>query len=246
LNAFGKLLRIETKLFLREPAGVVFALALPLIVLIALGFVPSFREHKPDLGGATVIDLYVPILIGLSLATHALSMLPVLIATYRERGILRRMSATPVGPSRLLAAQAVLQLGVFLTMAALILVVGRLAFGVPLPGNPLGFLLAILLTGTACFAIGTLLAAVLPSSRVAGPVTTLVYFPMLFFAGVWVPREVMPQLVNRIGDFTPLGAGVQAIRDASAGAWPRPLHLAVLLAITVLASAAATKLFRWR
>jgi ABC-2 type transport system permease protein len=173
-------------------------------------------------------------------------MLPVLMATYRERGILRRMSATPVRPSRLLAAQAVLQLGVVVLMIVLIMAIGGLAFGVSLPQNVVGFVLAILATVAACFSIGTLLSAVLPSNRVAAPVTMLLYFPMLFFAGLWVPREVMPALINRIGDFTPLGAGVQSIRDASTGGWPSLLHLTVLLAIAILASAGAVKYFRWR
>ncbi|GAA3391931.1 ABC transporter permease [Cryptosporangium minutisporangium] len=245
MSAFGKLLTVETKLFLREPTGLIFTLAVPVVVLVALGSVPSFREDNPDLGGASVIDLYVPILIGLCLATQAMNALPVLVATAREQGILRRMSATPVPPSRLLAAQTLVQVGVFVLMALLLLAIGRLAFGVPLPANPAAFVVAFLLAAGASFAVGMLLSAVLPNNRVATPVTMLIYFPMLFFAGLWLPREIMPDVINRIGDFTPLGAGVQAIRDASAGEWPSLLHVAVLLVITVAGATAASKLFRW-
>jgi ABC-2 type transport system permease protein len=55
----------------------------------------------------------------------------------------------------------------------------------------------------------------------------------------------MPEALRRVGDFTPLGAGVQALQDAIAGAWPRPLHLAVLAAFAAAAGLAAAKLFRW-
>jgi ABC-2 type transport system permease protein len=67
---------------------------------------------------------------------------------------------------------------------------------------------------------------------------------MMFLAGLYFPREVMPAVLRRIGDFTPLGAGVQALQDAT-GAWPRPLHLAVLAAFAIAACLAAAKLFRW-
>jgi ABC-2 type transport system permease protein len=68
---------------------------------------------------------------------------------------------------------------------------------------------------------------------------------MMFLAGLYFPREVMPEVLRRIGDFTPLGAGVQALQDATTGAWPQPLHLAVLAAIAIGASLTAARLFRW-
>jgi ABC-2 type transport system permease protein len=113
------------------------------------------------------------------------------------------------------------------------------------PEQPLGFLVAFVLAAASLFAVGLLVAAVAPSGKAASGIGTVLFFPLLFFAGLWVPRDAMPEVLRRIGDFTPLGAGVQAMQDASTGAWPQLLHLAVMAAVTIAASLAAAKLFRW-
>jgi len=55
----------------------------------------------------------------------------------------------------------------------------------------------------------------------------------------------MPATLRQIGDFTPLGAGVQALQDAAAGTWPHPLHLIVLAAYVLVFGAVASVVFRW-
>ncbi len=105
MNPLTKLTLTEVRLFFREPLAVFFALAFPPILLAILGSVPSFREPNKDLGGARVVDLYAPIVIALSIATMAFSGLPQILATYREKGVLRRMATTPVRPVVVLAAQ---------------------------------------------------------------------------------------------------------------------------------------------
>jgi hypothetical protein len=98
LQGLPKLTFVETKLFLREPAAVFFALAVPLLLLVILGSIPGFRQPISDLGGLRVIDLYLPIIVAIALTTLGLSTLPTALATYRERGILRRLATTP-GPT---------------------------------------------------------------------------------------------------------------------------------------------------
>jgi ABC-2 type transport system permease protein len=67
----------------------------------------------------------------------------------------------------------------------------------------------------------------------------------MFFAGLWTPREVMPKVLQRIGDFTPLGAGERALHDAATGHWPSLLPVVVLIGYVIVFGAAAAKLFRW-
>lgn len=240
-----KLLLAETRLFLREPVGVFFALAFPSILIGILGNVPDFGTAEPDLGGLRVIDLYVTIAITLILGMLALQLAPQTLATYRERGILRRMATTPVHPAKLLAAQLASTLIVALVSIAVVLTIGRVAFAVALPHQFAGFLLALVLTAGALVAIGLFVAAVAPSGKAGGAIGSILFFPVMFFAGLWAPREAMSPMLRRIGDFTPLGAGVQALHDATAGAWPHAGQLLVLLAYVVVFGAAAVRFFRW-
>jgi ABC-2 type transport system permease protein len=245
MHRFAKLTLTELKLFLREPTAVFFAVIFPPLLLGVLGVIPGFREPSEDLGGQRVIDLYVPIMIAFVLAMLAISVVPTFLATYREKGILRRLSTTPVRPRSVLLAQLVMGVGMALVAVTLVLGVGVVAFDTAMPGQPLGYLVAFVLAAAATFAVGMLIAAVAPSGKVASGIGSILFFPMMFLAGLYFPREAMPDVLRRIGDFTPLGAGVQALQDAATGTWPQPLHLAVLAAVAIAASLFAAKLFRW-
>ncbi|HEU4423738.1 MAG TPA: ABC transporter permease [Pilimelia sp.] len=245
MRTLVKLTGSELKLFLREPLGVFFVVAFPSILVGILGSIPGFREPTPDLGGLRVIDLYVTISITLGLAILALQGAPVVLATYRERGVLRRLSTTPVHPAKLLVAQLTSNLVAFSASTVLVLAVGRIVFDVPLPRHLGAYVVAFALATSALFAMGVFVAAIAPNGKAGNAIGTILFFPVMFFAGLYVPREAMPETLRRIGDFTPLGAGEQALRDASTGLWPHAGQIAVLGAYIVVFGLAAARLFRW-
>jgi ABC-2 type transport system permease protein len=245
VNAFAKLTRAEFRLFLREPVAVFFGAFFPALLVVILGSIPAFRQPDKDLGGLRVIDLYVTISLALALAMIALQGTPGILAGYRERGVLRRLSTTPVSPALLLCAQIVSALLTAIVAGALVLVVGRVGFSVPVPRQLAGFALAFLLSAAALFALGLLIAAVAPNGKAGNAMGVVLFFPVMFFAGLWVPREALPGALNRIGDFTPLGAGEQAMHDALVGSWPHLSQLAVLVGYVLVCGLAAARLFRW-
>jgi ABC-2 type transport system permease protein len=245
MRVFAKLTLSELRLFLREPVSAFFGLLFPTVLVIILGSIPAFREPTDSLNGGRVIDVYVGVSIVLVLALLGLQVTPQVLATYREKGILRRLATTPVGPGLMLAAQLAMSVLVAVVSAALVLAVGRLAFDVPLPDQFAAFVVGFLLSAGAVFAIGLFIAALAPSGKAGNSIGTFLFFPSMFFAGLWTPREVMPKVLQRIGDFTPLGAGERALHDAAAGSWPALLSLTVLVAYIVVFGVAAARLFRW-
>jgi ABC-2 type transport system permease protein len=243
-RAFWSLLRTELKLFLREPMLAFWGLIFPVGLLVILGISGS---NKPDhsLGGLRLIVVYTPIVMLFTLTTLSISALPAALASYRDKGYLRRLSTTPVGAIRLLAAQLTITFGLAATVVILVLVVAKAAFSVALPQSIGSFVIAIGLVACAMMALGLLIAAVAPSQRLAAVIGSLLFFPLMFFAGLWVPQALMSPTLRTISHYTPLGAGDPAIQNAMAGHWPGTAHLLVLIGYAVLLSAGAARWFRW-
>ncbi|MEU6930439.1 ABC transporter permease [Streptomyces sp. NPDC046385] len=244
-TATRTLLRTEVRLFGREPAALFWVMLSPTVLLVILGSIPSFTEPSADLGGRRVIDVYVPVSVLFALIMAGLQAMPPVLAGYRERGILRRMSTTPVRPGSLLTAQLVLHGVAALLSALLALTVGRLSFGVALPGNLPGYLLALLLATACSLALGAAVCAVSRTQKISTAVGSAVFFPSMFTAGVWVPVQAMPDTLREIVGFSPYGAASEALDAAAGGAWPGWGPLAVTTLWVVLLTGAAVRWFRW-
>ncbi len=240
-----KLSLTELKLLSRERVRAALPVAIPLVLLIILGNIASLRQPRAVYGGASFIDVYTTILLVMGLALLALTNMPMLLADYRERGVLKRLQTTPIGPARVLAAQLIADLTVAVVMVVLILAVARIGFAVPLPRQAGGFVLAALLAAFALLSAGLLVAAVAPTGRVARGIGALLFYPMMFFAGLWLPIPNMPATLQHISHATPLGAAVPALTAAAEGAMPTALQLLTLAGWTMAFALAAARFFRW-
>jgi ABC-2 type transport system permease protein len=235
----------ELKLFLREKSGPAFGIGLPLLLLIIFGNLPFYQEHRADLGGRTLLDVYVPILVAFVLGMLALNVLPPVLAGYREKGVLRRLRTTPVGAVRVLAAQLILTLLTAVVAVTTLLLVARFAFHVALPRQMAGFVLAALLAALALTALGLLVSGAAAGGRSANALGAALFYPLVFLGGLFLPIQTMPATLRHISHFSPLGAAVTAMQDASAGQWPHWLTLITLLGWAVAAAGAAARFFRW-
>ncbi|MGK5557314.1 ABC transporter permease [Actinomadura kijaniata] len=245
MSASTAVLRAELRLFLREPFSLFWIVGFPTVLLTILGLIPAFREPDPGLGGSRVIDLYVPVNVLLAMIMAGLQALPPVLSGYRERGILRRMSTTPVRPASLLAAQIALHFAAALVSALLVVAVGRIAFDVALPGHPAGYLVALLLGALGALAMGAAVTAVAPTTKATTVLGSVVFFPMMFLAGVWVPVQAMPGPLRSVVEYLPFGAASQALDRAAEGGWPDWTHLGVTAAWAAVLVAAAVRWFRW-
>ncbi|WP_367129008.1 ABC transporter permease [Saccharothrix sp. HUAS TT1] len=238
-----KIVNTEWKLFLREPSMVVFAVFFPTILLLVLGAIPALRTPDPKFGDLRFIDGYVSTLVVIALAFLGLNKLPATVATYREKGVLRRFSTTPVHPARLLVAQVVVNLIAGVISVVLLMAVCRLVFDIDLPHHPFGFLVTCLLGMVSLSALGLLVAAWAPTARSAGGWAAVVFMLVMFFGGAYLPRFLLPEFLNRVGEYLP--PGVEALQQAWLGAAPDPLQLGILALIALAAGTVAAKSFRW-
>jgi ABC-2 type transport system permease protein len=240
-----KLTLTELKLLSRERVRMALPVAIPLLLIIILGNIGSLRVPRAIYGGESFIDLYTTIMVVFGLALLALTNMPMMLADYRERGVLRRLQTTPIGAVRVLTAQLAADLVVAVGMVVLILTVARIGFAVPLPRQPGAFVLTTLLAAFALLAVGLLVAAVAPTGRVARGIGALLFYPMMFFAGLWLPIPNMPAVLQHISHATPLGAAVPALTAAAGGSWPTALQMAAMAGWTAAFGLAAARFFRW-
>ena len=241
---FWELFKVQGKLALREPSGLVFGIVLPLMLLIIFGNLPTFNE--PVEGNSfTLFELYIPILMVTVLIFIGLLGLPIPLLRDRETGWLRRISTTPISPAKLLAAQVVINL-ILAAVGFTILIAGSiLIFGVDLTFDIPGFILSLVLATLAMFSLGLLITSVAPSQSTGNGITMGLLYPLLFFAGVYVPIEVLPSSLQTAALFTPVGAAVKALDSSMAGSFPSFVPLIVMAAYAGIFSFVAIRYFRW-
>lgn len=99
--AFGKLLQYEARVAWRVPVGLIFGVALPVLMVVTFGLIPSANTPDKSLGGVTVFSAMFPALLVLALAALSLINLPTHLAEYRQHGILRRIATTSSLRSRI-------------------------------------------------------------------------------------------------------------------------------------------------
>ncbi|HWG26915.1 ABC transporter permease [Actinospica sp.] len=239
-QGFRALVGMHLKLMRREP-GVFVMIVLPVVLLIIFGVIPGTKTPEADLGGRSVLDVYLPTVAAMVPLMVACTGLPSAMASFRERNTLRRFSVSPVPPGGMLAA-LVAVLSVFAALGVLlILLLGTLVFGAKTPSNIGAVVSSFVLGFTAVIAIGMIPAAIATSNSMANGMGIPFMILNFFFAGLYVPIAQMPHVMQTIGEYVPFGA----VMDAWSGTGALWQHLAVLAGYTVLGGVASAKLFRW-
>ncbi|GIG40655.1 ABC transporter permease [Cellulomonas phragmiteti] len=249
MTALHRLTVAETRLFLRDPVSVIFGVLFPTALLLGLGAIPALREPADEFGGVSFVEAWAPAALALGLGIIALQQIPVAMATYRERGVLRRMSTTPVHPGAMLASQLLVALGAAVVAGLLVVLSAWAVLGVPLPQQPLLFAAVFVVGFGALLAVGTLIAAVAATLRLATGLATLAYVVAMFAGGVFLPQFLLPDALVRLSAYVP--PGVPTLLDtwsgapAAAGGLPVMLQVAIMAVLAVAVGGAAAKLFRW-
>lgn len=243
-RAFQAHLRNETRLLIRDPGVLVFGATMPLAAIIVMCFFAGARRPLDELGGFSVIQTYVPVLVLFATSILGLTVIPSILGGYREMGVLRRLRTTPASPATLLAALFVIVTLMGLLVSAVIVLIPLLV-GVALPAHLGWFVLAGCLSLMAFVSLGTVLAAVVPNPKAAAGFGNLLAAVMWFAAGLWFPRAQFPDWLTVITDLTPGGAAADVMLEATHGLASSWGPLAVLAAWVVGGVAIAILTFKW-
>ena len=192
MGAYGSMTKVELRLFVREPLSVVFVLVLPVVLLYVLNGVFGSTPDPTVWEGRPPVDFYTSAYVALVAATAGVLSLPVHLAGYREKGVLRRFLASAVSPAALVGAHITVTVLMATAGAALLVTVSVVGYDITLPRSWVGVLAAYLLVSTTFAALGSVLGLVLPTARAAQGLGILLFFVFMMLGGAGPPREVLP------------------------------------------------------
>lgn len=243
LRSLLVMVRSEFTMVLRDTAGMIMPIGLPLLILLTSAGGTADVEVG---GGFTALDVGVlPIMLMMVLSMIGVLNMPSFLAYYRRTGILRRLSVTPASPLMVLAAQVIVSvlqsaigIGVALGFTALV-------FGLNLPSNLTAAVGILVLSAAAMYALGMIVAAVSPTPNSAVAIGLVGFLGLGALGGMFGGRDALPERVAVVGDHLPFGAGVQALQQAWLGQPVEAASIISLVAAVVLGVAVAAVLFRW-
>jgi len=245
LRGLWKLTWVETKVFVREPMGLIGTIGLPVVMFIFLG--RTFGTSMANAATMKPPPFSVPILSAILIALNAVTSLVAIIAIYREGGILKRLRATPLSPVTILSAHVIVKLAFTVVSLALLVVAGRRLFPGVMSVPLVSFTAALLLSTLSILSLGFIVASLVPTARFAQPISAAVFYPMVALSGLFFPVERLPMWLRVVASALPTTHAVSLMQSVWngtgwSGHWP---DAAALVIICGVSSAIATRVFRW-
>ena len=194
-TAAGRLIKAELRLMTRDPLVLTFVFAFPVVTMLIIGGAFGTRPN-PGFNHVNPAHWYVASYLTVVIAAVGLVMLPVHLASYRERGVLRRFAAAGFPRWSFALAQLVVGLITIAVACALLLAVAAPVYGLPALHDGWRVAAALALGAVGFVSLGVLLGTLLPSARSAQAVGLLLFFPSFLLGAGGPPPNVMGSAVQ--------------------------------------------------
>jgi ABC-2 type transport system permease protein len=247
LRMVGRQVRYEQIFFWRNRIGAVFTVGFSVVFVVLLG-ASAGSSRVTYLDGIRLVQYYTTGFVAYGVMAACFNTLCIALVVRRETGLLKRLRLSPLPTWALLAAIFVSTAVVAVIEVALTLAIGRVAFAVQLPQDPGAFLFTLLVGVLSFTAIGVAMSTLVPNQEAAGPVTSVVFFVLLFLSGLWFPLKASSGLAQ-FSSWFPLRRFIEAVfvsfdvqRGVSPWAWQ---DLLVVALWGVVGAFVAFRRFRW-
>jgi ABC-2 type transport system permease protein len=195
--------RKETKYeffkLLRAKSFSLAVIGFPVMLYIIFGLVNRHAQNgnvhvaKYILGGYACFGLVGSALFGIGVG----------LASERAAGWLELKRASPMPPMAYLFAKCITAVAFGIIIVSVLTTLAVTMGGVSLSASELIRMLGITIVGSIVFAsMGLLLALVVPANAASG-IINLIYLPMSFMSGLWVPIQFLPHWLQRIAPALP-------------------------------------------
>lgn len=231
---------------LRNFVALFFTIIFPPLLLLVFGEIYG-NDPLPMFDGRGTMDVSVPAYICMIICVTGIMSLPLALAEYREKKILKRFEATPISPVQIIIAQIFVNLLMTVIGSLLLVILGKVLYDVSFEGDVLQVGLAFLLSIVNTFSIGFFVASFISNSKAATAVANVLYFPMLFLSGATIPVETMPDTIKKISRFIPLSYAVEIMKGTWHGDSLKAYgkEILILSVIAVICMVLSAICFRW-
>jgi ABC-2 type transport system permease protein len=247
--------RIEILQFVRDRPAMIFTFAFPALLLLLFG---SIFGSDYENSGVSASQVFSASMIAYGILSTAFTTMGAGLALDREDGTLKRLHGMPVTASAYFLGKLILVLALTLTEVVVLLLVGTLVFGMPLPdaGHWVTFLWLYVLSVIACSLIGIAASALVKHARTAGAILNVPVVALQFISGVFInPITQMPSWMITVASFFPVKWMAQGFRSVflpdsmagleAGGAWEPGRTALVLGAWCVVGLVLCLVTFRW-
>ncbi len=220
--------RLERRMFWRNPSAAFFNFLLPLLFLALFGAIFSSSQSN--------LDVIVPGIAGMSVMSTTFSALAFNMTFLREQGVLKRVRGTPLPSGAYLGGIALSAVTNTALQVAIVVVAGRLFFGVPWPRDWLE-LVVFVAAGVVCFAaLGVALSHAIPNFDSAPAYVNAIFLPVIFISGVFFDADHAPSFLRDIAEGLPLKHLIDGLSGAMVAGRGLAANASALLVIAVWAA----------
>lgn len=173
----------------------------------------SIKQEAINSRNLKYIDYLLPGLIAMSVMQMSVFSVAFLFVQYKEKGVLKRLAATPMLPVQFVGANTVTRLVMSVAQAAIFIVVGILMLHAHVIGSYALVLLIVLLGALMFLGLGFTLSGIATTVESVPVLANLIVFPMLFLGGTFFPITGMPHGIRAVANLLPLTFFGDALRE---------------------------------
>lgn len=230
---------LEMVIFLREPMGAVSSILAPVGLYVIYG---SMRD-----GDVQSMNNAIPAFAVVGIGLSSIISLVIIMAVYREGGILKRLRATPLRPYTILTAHFLSRLALTSLSITLMLLIGIFLYGVQPSNVNFSLVIVFVLSTVSLVSMGFIVASYVPTARLAQPISAFVFYPMIMLTFLSKFPDRIPEMLITFSEYLPMTIAYNMMD----GVWQGESlfnflpDIGLLILYTTVFVTISSKIFKW-
>jgi ABC-2 type transport system permease protein len=178
---------------------------------------PVVATKREEVAGRNLkyVDFLTPGIVGMTIMQLGIAGVMFTFVVDRQRGVIRRIMATPISRRNYMAAHVLERLVLAVLQVLILIAVAVFAFKVTIVGS-LAFVLLMSVLGSVMFlCLGFAVTGFVTTENQAPAIMQLVTLPQMFLSGVFFSRDAVPAFLKPVSDVLPLTFLNDALRQIS-------------------------------